>query len=124
MDTEPFAVIEARLKPRALEGRPDRPLALEALAMAKLADGKTAEARSQLVALSLLLDAPDGVRERSQAAIQEIDSGVAAKLPAIARAAIALPPQAAQPNPFAPQPGAPAPQAPQAQQAPAGAPAQ
>lgn len=124
MDAEPYTVIEARLKPLALEGRPYRPLALEALAMAKLADGKTAEARSQLVALSLLLDAPDGVRERSQAAIQEIDSGVAAKLPAIARAAIALPPQAAQPNPFAPQPGAPAPQAPQAQQAPAGAPAQ
>lgn len=124
MDTEPYAAIEARLKPLALEGRPYRPLALEAMAMAKLADGKTAEARSQLVALSLLLDAPDGVRERSQAAIQEIDSGVAAKLPAIARAAIALPPQAAQPNPFAPQPGAPAPQAPQAQQAPAGAPAQ
>lgn len=125
MDTAPFAEVEKRLKPLAEEGRPYRPLALEAIALAKLADGKTAEARTDLVALSLLLDAPQSLVQRSQAAIQEIDSGVAAKLPAIARAAAALPPQPAGMNPFGPPAGAPAapqPQTPQA--APAGAPAQ
>jgi len=129
MDTAPYATVEARLKPLAEEGRPYRPLAMEAIAMAQLANGKTAQAREALVALSLLLDAPDGVRERSQATIQEIDSGVAGKLPAIAKAAAALPPQAAaQPNPFgaAGPPQATPPQAPTQPQptAPAGAPAQ
>jgi hypothetical protein len=100
MDSQPYAALETRLKPLAEEGRPYRPLALEALAMAKLAAGKTTEARGELVALSLLLDAPDGVRERSQAAIQMIDAGTAAKLPPIATAAAALPP-APEPNPFA-----------------------
>lgn len=125
MDTAPYAEVEKRLKPLAEEGRPYSPLALEAIAMAKLAAGKTAEARTDLVALSLLLDAPESLRQRSQAAIQEIDAGVAAKLPAIARAATALPPVPAAPNPVAPPaaaPAAPRAQAPQA--APAGAPAQ
>jgi hypothetical protein len=125
MDTSPYAAIEARLQPLTEEGRPYRPLALEALAMAKLANGKTAEARTQLVALSLLLDAPDGVRERSQATIQMIDSGAAAKLPAIAKAAAALPPAPpSQPNPLAQSGAAAQPPQAQAPQAPAGAPAQ
>ncbi|MBX7247508.1 MAG: tetratricopeptide repeat protein [Caulobacteraceae bacterium] len=127
MDVQPYAEVEKRLKPLSQEGRPYRPLALEALAMAKLAAGKTSEARAELVALSLLLDAPDGVRERSQAAIQMIDSGAAAKLPGIARAAAALPP-APEPNPFAEAAAAAAaqqgPQAAPQTQAPAGAPAQ
>lgn len=124
MDTASFADIEKRLKPLAEDGRPYRPLAMEALAMAKLNAGKIAEARTDLVALSLILDAPDGLRQRSQATIQEIDAGVAPKLPAIARAAMNVPPASATANPFAPPAGAPAPQAPPAPapQAPAGAP--
>lgn len=119
MDKAPYAEVEKRLKPLAEEGRPYRPLAMEAIAMAKLADGKTAEARTDLLALSLLLDAPESLRQRAQATIQEIDSGVAAKLPAIARAASELPPRAAPAAPAGAPPPVTAPQA-----APAGAPAQ
>lgn len=123
MDTATFADIEKRLKPLAEDGRPYRPLAMEALAMAKLNAGKVAEARTDLVALSLILDAPEGLRQRSQATIQEIDAGVAPKLPAIARAAMNVPVAAGTANPFAPPAGAPAPQAAQPQAAPAQAPA-
>ena len=111
MDTAAFAEIEKRLKPLAEAGRPYRPLAMEALAMAKLNAGRVAEARTDLVALSLILDAPEGLRERSQAAIQEIDAGVAPKLPPIAKAAMNVPPAAATANPFGPA-GPPAAQAP------------
>jgi hypothetical protein len=119
MDTATLADIEKRLKPLAEDGRPYRPLAMEALAMAKLYAGKVAEARSDMVALSLLLDAPEGLRQRSQATIQSIDAGTAPKLPAIARAAMELPTAAPAANPFAPPAGARQPQAPQT--APAGA---
>lgn len=114
MDTAPYAEIEKRLTPLAEDDRPYRPLAKEALAMAKLQAGRAKEARGDLVALSLGLDAPDDVRARAQAAIQMIDSGAAAKLPAVAKAAAALP-SAPAVNPF-PQAGQPAPQAGAAQQ--------
>jgi len=120
MDTAPLAEVEARLKPLMEQGRPYRPLAREALAMAKLAAGKTEEARVSLEALSSSLDAPPSLQQRAQQTIQEIKSGVAGKLPAIARAAAALPPRA--PAPVV-QPGAPTAQ-PAQPQAPAGAPAQ
>jgi hypothetical protein len=77
--------------------------------MAKLQAGRAKDARGDFVALSLGLDAPEDVRARAQAAIQMIDSGTAAKLPGIAKAAAALPSQPAV-SPF-PQAGAPAPQA-------------
>jgi hypothetical protein len=109
MDTAPFATVEERLKPLMEDGRPYRPLAREALAMAKLQAGRAKDARGDFVALSLGLDAPEDVRARAQAAIQMIDSGTAAKLPGIAKAAAALPSQPAV-SPF-PQAGAPAPQA-------------
>ncbi len=112
MDTAPYASIEERLKPLTEEGRPYRPIAREALAMAKLQAGQAQAARGEFVALSLSLDAPEAMRGRAQAAIQMIDSGAAAKLPAIAKAAAALPPRApAAASPFASQAGAPAPQA-------------
>jgi len=113
METAPYAQVEARLKPLAEEGRPYRPLAREAMAMAKLGEGRIREARTELTALSLALDAPEGMQQRAKAAIQMIDSGAAARLPAIARAARsqAASPTPAAPSPFAPQAGAPAPQA-------------
>ena len=123
LDSAPYAEVEKRLLPLIEEGRPYRPLAQEALAMAKLMAGKTAEARTDLVALSVSLGTPPSLQQRAQATIQEIDSGVAGKLPAIARAAAALPP--APPAPIVTAPAAPQPAQPQAPaQAPSGAPAQ
>lgn len=114
MDTAPFADIEKRLAPLMEDGRPYRPLAREALAMAKLQAGKAKEARGDFSVLAASLDAPEDLRARAQAAILMIDAGTAAKLPQLAKAAADLPkPQAAPagPNPFAPGAGAPAPQA-------------
>lgn len=113
MDTAAYPVIEARLKPLTEEGRPYRPIAREALAMAKLQAGRAQDARGDFVALSLSLDAPEGMRGRAQAAIQMIDSGAAKELPAIAKAAAALParPRPSAASPFASQAGVPAPQA-------------
>jgi len=114
MDTAPYAAVEERLKPLTAEGRPYRPLAREALAMAKLNAGRAKEARGDFVVLSSSLDSPEGLRARAQAAVQMIDSGAAARLPAIAKASAALPPvpeAAAGLDPFASSAGAPAPQA-------------
>ncbi|NEX91284.1 tetratricopeptide repeat protein [Caulobacter sp. 17J65-9] len=114
MDKASYEEMEKRLTPLTEDGRPYRATAKEALAMAKIQAGKVKEARGDFVVLSLLSDAPEGVRARAQAAIQMIDSGTAAKLPALAKAAAELPkPQAAPAgqNPFAPQTGAPVPQA-------------
>lgn len=109
MDTAPYADLEKRLTPLTEEGRAYRSLAREALAMAKLAAGKTQEARGDFVVLTLGQDVPDGVRTRAQAAIQLIDAGSAQRLPAVAKAARELPRPAQAPagaNPFAPQAGA------------------
>lgn len=87
MDSASLDDITARLTPLTEEGRPLRPLAREALALAQLQHGQTAEARNTFVQLSLGQDVPDGVRERAQAAISMIDAGTAAAIPAIVRAA-------------------------------------
>jgi len=92
MDEASFADIETRLKPLLEEGRPYRPLAREALAFAKLKDGKVKEAREDFVVLSLMQAAPQGVRDRSNGAIAMIDSGLAAQTGAVTKAAVALPP--------------------------------
>ena len=93
MDTgASLADLEARLTPLADEDRPLAPFAQEALAMAKLQYGKTADARVILLKLTQLLDVPDTVRQRAQVAMESIDSGGAAALPAIIRAQAALPP--------------------------------
>lgn len=91
MDTASLDDITARLTPLAAEDRPFRPLAREALALAQLQHGQTAEARNAFVQLSLGQDVPDGVRERAQAAIGMIDAGTAAAIPAIVRAAAEAP---------------------------------
>lgn len=103
MDTASFKDIEARLTPLAGEKSPYRVNAKEALAFAKLQAGDLKGAREDFSVLANLLDnTSEGVRQRSQAAMQMIDSGSAKDLAAVVKASIALPPQAAMP--VAPQP--------------------
>ncbi len=92
--------LEAKIEPLAQEGRPMLPFAQEALGMARLQFNKPAEAREVFVLLTLGQDIPDSVRQRAQAAIGMIDSGVAAGLPAIVAAQSVNPPAA----PAAPSP--------------------
>jgi hypothetical protein len=80
LDTAPLEQMVAKLTPLTATGRPYRIQAREALAMARLAAGKTAEAKSDFVAISLLQDTPDSARQRAQAIIALIDSGSAASL--------------------------------------------
>lgn len=93
LDTAGLAEIEDRLKP--LTSKTDSPynaLAREAVAMAKLRAGMTAEARGDFVVLSLLPNAPDSVHQRARAAMTLIDGGTASGVSAIVKAALALPP--------------------------------
>lgn len=118
VDTATFEEIQTRLTPLAQEGRPYRPLAREALALALLNAGRTAEARTEFVAISLDLKSPQGLQARAKAAIETIDSGVSKRLPAIAKAAIAQSRSPASPSapfvtPAAPAAAAPAGAAPQ-----------
>ncbi|MNH49585.1 hypothetical protein D3C87_261150 [compost metagenome] len=113
MDTAPLADIQKRLEPLASDKRPLHAFAQEAQAMALLQHGKTADARQIFVQLQLGQDVPDSIRQRAQAGVQAVDSGTAAGLAAIVKAAAA-----------APAPIGPAPAAASAQtQAPAPAPA-
>ncbi|HEY4030538.1 MAG TPA: tetratricopeptide repeat protein [Caulobacteraceae bacterium] len=80
MDTAPLAQVEAKLTPLTAANRPYRVQAREALAMARLAAGKTAAAKADLVAVSLMQDTPDSARQRAQAIISLIDSGTGAGL--------------------------------------------
>lgn len=115
MDTASLEDVQKRLEPLAGDKRPMAAFAQEALAMAQLQHGKTADARQVFVQLQLGQDVPDSVRQRAQAAVQAIDTGTAASLPAIVKAAAAL---------AIPAPGqAPAEVAAQASAAPAQAPA-
>ena len=107
--------LEDRLEPLTKEGRPLVPFAQEALGMARLQFNKPAEAREVFVLLTLGQDVPDSVRQRAQAAIAMIDSGVAAGLPAIVAAQAVMPPAA----PAGPPQGAPQVQTAPAQPAPA-----
>jgi hypothetical protein len=109
LDTAPEKDVEARLTPLLQDGRPFRVQGREALAYAKLMAGDLPGARSELVIITGMLDAPEGARDRAKAAIGLIDSGSAAAAPAAVRAAAALPPTALAPAP-ASQPQAPGPQ--------------
>jgi hypothetical protein len=104
MDTAPLATIEAKLTPLTAPGRPYKIQAREALALARLAAGKTAAAKQDLVAIANQLDTPDSARQRAQAIIALIDSGTGGSIKALADAA-----KTAQPLPL---PGQPGPQAP------------
>jgi hypothetical protein len=100
LDTAPLKDIEARLKPLMEDGHPYRIQAREALAFARLNAGDTAGARGDFVLISQALDASQGAQSRAQAAIAMIDAGSAKSVPALVRAAAALPP------PMTIQPGA------------------
>lgn len=91
MDTAPLADIEARLTPLTEEGRPLRPFAQEALAMARLQNGQLPQARELFVLLSLGQDVPESIQQKASAAIAMIDSGAAAGLADIVKAQAALP---------------------------------
>ena len=83
MDTAPYAQLSETLTPLTRPERPYHTQAREALAMAKLAAGKTAEAKGDFVALSLGSDVPDGARQRAQAVLALIDTGTAKDLKAL-----------------------------------------
>ena len=78
--------MQARLEPLTEEGRPFRAFAREALAMAQLQHGKTAEARSTLVVLKNSLDTPREISQRAELALASIDDGTASNVPAITEA--------------------------------------
>ena len=92
LDTAPFSEVEGRLAPLMKDGHPYRVQAREALAFAKLMKGDTAGARGDFVVITGTLDAPDGARQRAQAAMGLIDSGSAKSVPAVVKAVQALPP--------------------------------
>ena len=75
IDTASYADVEKRLTPLMADKRPLAPLAKEALALAKLQNGETKGARSDLQVLSLSLDTPDGLKQRAEAEVMAIDSG-------------------------------------------------
>ncbi|MBW8302830.1 MAG: tetratricopeptide repeat protein [Brevundimonas sp.] len=86
MDTASLKDVLARLEPLTKEGRPFRAFAREAMAMAQLQHGKTAEARSTLVVLKNSLDTPREVSQRAELGIASIDDGTAANLAPITAA--------------------------------------
>jgi len=92
LDTAPLKELEGRLKPLMEEGHPYRVQAREALAFAKLNAGDLTGARGDFVLISQSLDAQQGAQARAQAAIGLIDSGSAKAVPAVVKAAQALPP--------------------------------
>lgn len=126
MDEASYADTEARLKPLTEENRPYRAEAIEALSLAKINAGKMKEARQDLVLLSLSNDAPEPVRGRARNIVTMIDSGLLTSMPAVVKAAAALPPMSNLPPELlqslqgGPQGG---PQGPGGPEGPAGAPA-
>lgn len=111
LDNAPLAQMEAKLTPLTAAGRPYRVQAREALAMARLAAGKTAAAKADLIAIASAIDSPDSARQRAQAVIALIDSGTGAGLKKLEEASrtatpIPIPQPAGPPGPQAPD-GAP-----------------
>lgn len=92
LDTAPLKDVEGRLKPLTEEGRPYRLQAREALAFAKLNAGDLRGARGDFVLISQSLDASQEAQSRAKAAVGLIDSGAAKAVPAVVKAARALPP--------------------------------
>ena len=92
MDTAPYDQVRARLQPLSGSGQPFAVLAREGLAVAELASGRTAQAKGDFEVLSLSSDVSDASRARANAALGMIQSGAAANLSAVARAAVGLKP--------------------------------
>jgi hypothetical protein len=106
LDTAPLPQLATRLTPLMSAGRPYAVFAREALAMAKLMAGKTADARKDFSVLQLSLAAPEDMRQRAQLAVALIDAGEAPSAVAAARAAATMPPPPATmvgPPPMAPR---------------------
>lgn len=97
LDTAPVAQMVDRLTPLTKPERPYHAQAREALAMARLSAGQIKDAKADLVALSLLSDTPDSLRQRTQAIIALIDAGTAVNLKSLAQQALT-----AAPTPLAP----------------------
>lgn len=92
IDAAKMTEIQARLEPLTKEDRPLRAFAQEALAMAQLQMGQVQPARAAFVQLQLGQEVPEQVRQRAQAAIDTIDSGIAPALPQVVAAMDAIPP--------------------------------
>lgn len=106
-DTASLADIEKRLEPLAEAGRPYSALAREALAMKRMASGKTAEARQAFALLAISPDTGQDLQTRANVAMGVIDAGQAGGVAPAVAAAAALPRSAVPPlTPPAPQ-GAP-----------------
>jgi hypothetical protein len=103
LDTAPYDKEAARLQVLIGEKKPFNLEAREALAMAKFVAGRTAEARTECSAVSLMLGVTGGVRARCQALIATIDAGESKATLDAAKLAATLPPP--QPQTMAP-PGA------------------
>lgn len=95
LDTAPLPQLQTRLTDLIGPKKPYDLYAKEALAMAKLEAGKTAEARGDFSALSITLGVTEAMRARAQAAIALIDSGQGPVAVQVVRTAATLPP----PNP-------------------------
>lgn len=92
MDSTPYAQLQTRLTPLTDAKRPYSLFAREALAMAKLLAGKTADARKDFTVIGFSLGAPQDMRERAQVAIAVIDAGDAPTAVAAAKLAATMPP--------------------------------
>jgi hypothetical protein len=104
LDDAPYAEVEKRLKPLTEKDRPYAALANEALGMAMINAGKTAEAKAIFNKLSVDPSAPQGVAQRAGVAVRLIDGGAVAAVPAAAKAAKSIaPPAAAQPGGITPE---------------------
>ena len=68
-DTADFAAMQTRLKALTGDASPYRYLARELLATKAMEAGEVTQAREAFEALTLALDAPEGVRERAQATL-------------------------------------------------------
>jgi hypothetical protein len=92
LDGTPLPQLKTRLAPLAEAKRPYAPFAQEALAMAELMAGKTADARRDLSVLQVSLGAPDDMRQRAAIAVALIDHGDASAAVAAVKAAATMPP--------------------------------
>jgi hypothetical protein len=109
LDTAPYAQVATRLTALIGDKKPYDLKAREALAMAKLAAGKTAEARAAFSNLTITLGVSQEMRQRAFEAMALIDSGEAKTVVAAAAAAATLPPPSAAsmgPAQAGPPPGA------------------
>jgi hypothetical protein len=92
LDTAPLPQLQTRLTPLMDSKRPFAVFAREALAMAELMAGKTAQARKDFTVLQFSLTAPEDLRQRAQLAVALIDSGEVPTAVAAVKAAATMPP--------------------------------